>query len=253
MSKILEELKYNQEAIKSLKTDVTKLKFYKKSQFLIYEYGLLNKVAMYLELKNIPKSKVPLEKLKVDISVKMDKLKANPSVKLISEIFDNILVKDELRIDLKFLNRTKDDLILKDKESVSLVVKANRPSYYYIVGSTTDKLTGDITNYLMQLNHQKGNNKFIGTVGIDEIKKYVILAEFKIGKPFGFEHLHIFASDKKFKELPKYSENSLGLFEIKNKISKTINRTRALYLKKRKEDKKKILFAENSLDFETRR
>jgi hypothetical protein len=251
LKEILDELSYYQDNVDKLKTDITKIKFYKKSQFLIYEYKLLEKVALYLRLDNLPKPKVPLKQLDTNISVKMDKLKANPTVKLIDEVFENVLVSNDFKVELKFKDRTKDDVVLYDKDEVALVIKSNKPTYYYLIESVTDKITNQTTNSLVQLNESDGIDKFIGYIGFDEIKKYVIIGEFEIGKPFGTTHLHLFASNKKFDNLPQAKENSDGLFIIQDKVAKTINNTRGLYLKKKK--KSKQIFSEDYIDYDTRR
>jgi hypothetical protein len=257
LKSILVELNYCQNAIKNLKTDVTKIKFYKTSQFLIKEYMLLKKVALYLNLKNIPKPKKDLKAMEIDILVNIDKLIINPSVQLISDLFKNILIKDELKIDLRFRDRIKDDILLYNGDEVTLVIKANKPIYYYIIETIKNKETGKIINSLLELNFKvRGNNKFIGYIGFDEIKKYIPLGKFDIKAPYGIEHLHIFASTKKFKTLPKIRFKN-NLFIIKGKTQNIIFSSRGLLNKDRLNNNKKIknekvFIAESSLDFETR-
>jgi hypothetical protein len=60
----------------------------------------------------------------------------------------------------------------------------------------------------------------------------------------------LFASNKKFDNLPQTKENSDGLFIIQDKIAKATNNTRGLYLKKKK--KSKQIFSEDYIDYDTK-
>jgi hypothetical protein len=77
LQKILDEISYYQKAIYVLETDSAKLDYYKKIKELINEFILVQKVAIYFKLDNLPKPQIPLKMIEAHVMVKIDKLSIN--------------------------------------------------------------------------------------------------------------------------------------------------------------------------------
>jgi len=161
-------------------------------------------------------------------------------VKSEAQTYDDLLrkgliVSSRLRVEL-VTNKGKRELVFHEGESVKLLLKANTPCYFYIVGHTMRK-DGRKFSYLVELGDysRDGKRAFVGYISPEEVKKWVELGEFKVTRPLGTEMLQVFASNKDLiNSLPKCRWKENGLCVLGEDISRNIVGTRALVKKHRK-------------------
>ncbi|PJC86191.1 hypothetical protein CSW98_11525 [Vibrio sp. HA2012] len=120
------------------------------------------------------------------------------------------------------------NLVFKSGEEVELLMKMNRPGYFYIVGHTKNSEIEQ--SYLIELNDALGDRHFIGFINADDINKWVSLGEFVVEEPFGLESIQLMASTNDFVGfLPSYSYMSnSGYYVISDKIEQGVKMTRGL-------------------------
>ncbi|BCS94747.1 hypothetical protein DSLASN_03790 [Desulfoluna limicola] len=157
--------------------------------------------------------------------------------------------------DFKASIRTSDgqsDLLYRKGDLIRLLVKVNRPGYFYLMSHS---LKEQPYSYLVHLNDAPGNRKFISYIGPDEAGKWVELGEFEAVPPFGVETLQIFASTQDLvNRVPKaFLDPETQLYKVgtpdKGVVApeKALVATRGLMLKK----KNKTSYSEASLTFTT--
>jgi hypothetical protein len=161
-------------------------------------------------------------------------------------LHQGVVLSDKLRVNVT-TNKGSRDLIFKNKQNIEVLIKLNRPAYFYIIGHVNKKKEN--YSYLLELNEGQGNRKFIQRVSADDANKWISLGEFQVVPPFGVESIQVIASNKDLvSSVPssKYDEN-LGLYIITGSPKKVVVQTRAL----RKKKSKKTYFAEDVLTFTT--
>jgi len=157
--------------------------------------------------------------------------------------------------DFKASVRTSDgqsDLLYRKGDVIRLLVKVNRPGYFYLMSHS---LKEQPYSYLVHLNDALGNRKFISYIGPDDAGKWAELGEFEVVPPFGVETLQIFASTEDLmNSVPKaFLDPATQLYKVgtpdKGVVApeKALVTTRGLMLKK----KKKASYSEASLTFTT--
>lgn len=149
-------------------------------------------------------------------------------------------------------NKGSRQLLFRQGETIKLMVKLNRPGYFYIVGHA--KNTEQELSYLLEAGYGEGSRKFVYYVNGDQINKWLALGEFEASPPFGIESLQIIAAEKDLiSELPGYRyDNDSGYFLLSDNINQGLLKTRGL--KKIKNDKAvKEKTAEAVLLFTTQR
>jgi hypothetical protein len=100
------------------------------------------------------------------------------------------VVSGDFRVDLK-TERGKQDLLYRRGDSMKLMVKMNKPGYFYLVSHNFKKRN---YSYIINFTEEEGNRKFIYHVGGDDVNKWVELGEFEVVPPFGVETLQMVAS-----------------------------------------------------------
>lgn len=90
--------------------------------------------------------------------------------------FDERLLKEQI-IGNEFIvqiksNKGTRDLLFEAPESVKLMVKLNRPGYFYFVGHTKNQKTS--LSYLLDLNEAPGNQKFIHYFDVDQTNRWIL-------------------------------------------------------------------------------
>lgn len=165
------------------------------------------------------------------------------------EIHSNALKSSELKIDISFKNQGKKGLLLYQNESVDLVVRSNKPIYFYLIGHILHE--NDTKSYLVELQPDAhGKEKFSYRLGGSDVNIPVSLGEFEISEPFGFESVQMFASTKPLTNfIPNCSLDNDGLCIVGNKPSLIVAKTRALI--RPKKNKEKVLKAEAILEYTT--
>ncbi|MCG8470318.1 MAG: DUF4384 domain-containing protein, partial [Desulfobacterales bacterium] len=166
-------------------------------------------------------------------------------------IASGMVVSDTFRVDVK-TEHGRNGLLYKKGETVKLLVKLNRPGYFYMVSHCFKERD---YSYVVELSEGQGNRKFISYIGPDEAGKWVMLGEFECVAPFGVETLQVFASTQDLEgRVPKTDlDANTQLYKVGGKAQglalpqEALATTRGLMLKKRK----KAAFAEASLTLTT--
>lgn len=129
-------------------------------------------------------------------------------------------------------NKGQRDLLFHQSETIQLLVKVNKPSYFYIVGHTNNN--EQKLSYLLDLNDAPGDDKFISYLGIDEVNKWVVIGEFEAQDPFGNESLQLFSSTQKPLSMLPNTDFDGSYHVIAGKRIKTVAKTRGLVRKQKK-------------------
>ncbi len=151
-------------------------------------------------------------------------------------------LKSELKVELTLKEFGNKQVLLKEHQEVSLVAKSNRQTYVYIIGHTLHEK--EKFSYLVELQEGGGDDKYIYTLGANSVNRPVLLSEFVISAPFGYESLQMFASTSK-PELPTCKMKN-GFCVIGEQPQIVVATTRALKAKKQGE-----MRAEATLGFTT--
>ncbi|WP_028865422.1 LPP20 family lipoprotein [Psychromonas aquimarina] len=149
-------------------------------------------------------------------------------------------------------NKGSRQLLFQQGETVKLMVKLNRPGYFYIVGHAKNEQQE--LSYLLEAGYGEGSRKFVYFVNGDEINKWLSLGEFETIPPFGIESLQVIAAEKDLiDKLPGYRyDNETGYFKLADNISQGLGKTRGLKkIKNNKTDQEKT--AEAVLLFTTQK
>ncbi|WP_169337251.1 LPP20 family lipoprotein [Psychromonas ossibalaenae] len=125
-------------------------------------------------------------------------------------------------------NKGSRQLLFHQGEMVKLMVKLNRPGYFYIVGHA--KNNQQELSYLLEAGYGEGSRKFVYFVNGDQINKWLSLGEFETIPPFGIESLQVIAAEKDLiDKLPGYRyDNETGYFKLADNISQGLGKTRGL-------------------------
>lgn len=154
-------------------------------------------------------------------------------------ITSGMVVSSDFHVDIKTADG-RCDLLYKKGDKLTLLVKMNRPGYFYLMGHAFKDQ--DYT-YLVQLSEAPGNRKFIAYVGPDEAGKWMELGEFEAVAPFGVETLQVFAATRDLEEeIPAtFCDLITNLYKVgtpetgKALPAETVTATRGLMLKKKKQ------------------
>lgn len=164
------------------------------------------------------------------------------------EIHSDFLKTSDLKIDISFKSQGSKDVLLYEEDMVDLIVRSNKPIYFYLIGHI---LHEDVkSSYLVELQPDAfGKDKFIYRLGGSDVNLPVSLGEFEISEPFGFESIQMFASTKPIKdEIPNCNVDEHGLCVIGDNPKMVVTKTRALVRPKKS---KEVLKAEALLEYTT--
>ncbi len=128
----------------------------------------------------------------------------------------------------------KRDLLFKDKDEFKILVKMNKPGYFYLISHKLKE--NDNYSYLVDFFDSPGNRKFIYFINADDVNKWVELGEFEVVPPFGVESIQMIASTADLIDnVPaNYYDQNTKLYKIGNDPSNVINKTRSFIRKNRK-------------------
>lgn len=146
--------------------------------------------------------------------------------------FDQLLhqgyvLGDHLRAQIN-TNKGSRDLLFREGETIQLLVKLNRPGYFYLVGHS--KNTGMEMSYLLDLDEAGTDRRFVRYVNADDANKWLTLGEFETSAPFGLESLQLFASEQDLvNRLPGYQyDTTSGYYRLASNIAEGVQKTRGL-------------------------
>lgn len=130
--------------------------------------------------------------------------------------------------------RGSEALLFDEHEEIELLVKLNRPGYFYVVGHVVKKSNN--YSYLVELESADSDRRFVRRVNADDVNKWMSIGKFEATAPFGVESIQLMASkDDPVSSLPSHqSDKKTELEVIATNAKEGISKTRAL---KRKEDK----------------
>jgi hypothetical protein len=144
-----------------------------------------------------------------------------------------VVVSSDFKVDINS-SRGKIDLLFEEGELFNIVVKVNKPSYFYIIGHTLKD--DEKYSYLIDFNEAYGDRKFVTFIGADDTNKWIDLGEFEAIAPFGVETLQVFASTKDLVDsVPRnYYDNYTGLYKLGNAPKENLKMARAIIRKRKK-------------------
>lgn len=111
-----------------------------------------------------------------------------------------------------------------------LLVKLDRPGYYYIVGHLAK---GDSRlSYLMEIGDPATGSRFVRRVGADGVNQWQPVGEFTVEPPFGMEAIQVLAASENPERAlpPARLDPSRNLYVIGTDPSEAVKRTRGLVL-----------------------
>ncbi|MFM2397308.1 MAG: hypothetical protein RLZZ144_558, partial [Pseudomonadota bacterium] len=156
----------------------------------------------------------------------------NIAVKPTTQSFDQLLhdgvaLNNDFRAQLT-TNRGAENILFNDKDEVELLVKLNRPGYFYVVGHVSKKREN--YSYLLELATATSDRRFVRYVNADDVNKWLSIGKFEASAPFGVESLQLIASsDDAINRLPSHEmDKKTELNLIARNAEKGIAKTRAL-------------------------
>ncbi len=160
------------------------------------------------------------------------------------------VVSGDFKVDIK-TTQGNSDLLFKKGESLKILVKMNKPGYFYLVSHNFKK-----NNYscIINFSEEPGNRKFVSYVDGDSANRWIELGDFEVVAPFGVETLQMVAStdDLVASVPPTFFDKETGLYTISDALSKTgrplasepgsaLSATRGLILKKKSATSEAVL------------
>lgn len=130
-------------------------------------------------------------------------------------------------------------LLFNEHDEVELLVKLNRPGYFYVVGHVLK--ASENYSYLVELEEAGNDRRFVRYVGADDVNKWLSIGKFEASAPFGVDSLQLIASQgdplKKADTLPPYKlDSKTGLHVIAASAQEGITKTRAIIRKKEEQE-----------------
>jgi hypothetical protein len=105
-------------------------------------------------------------------------------------LHQNILGDDQFQVQLES-SRGNRNILIYEKENISLKLRASRSAYFYIVGHVIRR--DQQYSYLVELD--PANGKFVSEIGEAQANRWVEIGEFFIAPPLGVEHLQLVAAN----------------------------------------------------------
>ncbi|MCR8923361.1 DUF4384 domain-containing protein [Dasania sp. GY-MA-18] len=129
-------------------------------------------------------------------------------------------------------NKGQRQLLFVDGEEIEILIKVNKPGYFYVVGHT--KNGQNELSYLIDINEAQGDRRFVYYVNADEVNKWVSIGSFIVSPPYGVESLQVIASRSDMvNQLPSYNyEPSSEYYVLSHNINQAVMQTRGLKKKK---------------------
>jgi hypothetical protein len=111
-----------------------------------------------------------------------------------------------------------------------LLVKLDRPGYYYIVGHVEKANTR--ISYLMEIGEPAGGSRFVRRVSAEGTNQWQAVGQFTVEPPFGLEAVQVFATSESPERAlpPARFDPSRNLYLIGTDPSEAVKRARGLVL-----------------------
>lgn len=90
------------------------------------------------------------------------------------------------------MGRGNRGLYYRPGERDKLLVKLDRPGYYYIVGHVQKK--SERFSYLMEIGERGSSDRFVRRVAVDQAHRWQTVGEFTVEAPLGLEAVQVFAT-----------------------------------------------------------
>jgi len=152
------------------------------------------------------------------------------------------VVSGDFRVDIR-TTQGKSDLLFKKGDSLKILVKMNKPGYFYLVSHNFKK---NNYSYIINFSEEQGNRKFVSYVDGDSANRWIELGDFEVVAPFGVETLQMVASTEDLVNSvpPTFFDRETGLYTISDSLSKkgrplasepgsALSATRGLIMKKK--------------------
>ncbi len=122
------------------------------------------------------------------------------------------VVSGDFKVDIKTA-QGKTDLLYKKDDTLKILVKMNKPGYFYLVSHNFKK---DRYSYVINFTEEQGNRKFVSYVDGDSANRWIELGDFQVVAPFGVETLQMVASteDLVSNVPPTFFDKATGLYTI---------------------------------------
>jgi len=163
-------------------------------------------------------------------------IEVNPTTQSFDQLLHNgVALGNEFRAQLT-TNRGAENVLFNEKDEVELLVKLNRPGYFYVVGHVTKG--AENYSYLLELGGTGTERRFVRYVNADDVNKWLSIGKFEASAPFGVESLQLIAtSDDAIYRLPTHEiDQKTQLNLIASNAEKGIAKTRALKPKRSQSD-----------------
>jgi hypothetical protein len=105
------------------------------------------------------------------------------------QLHQNILGDEEFQVQVES-SRGNRNILIYEKENISLKLRASQSAWFYIVGHVIHM--NQQYSYLVELDPR--NATFVGRIGADQVNRWVEIGEFTIEPPLGVEHLQLVAA-----------------------------------------------------------
>jgi hypothetical protein len=147
-------------------------------------------------------------------------------------LHDGVVESGDFRAQLS-TRRGSEALLFNEHEEIELLVKLNRPGYFYVVGHVVKK--DENYSYLVELESADTDRRFVRRVNADDVNKWMSIGKFEATAPFGVESIQLVASkEDSLSRLPQHQlDKRSELYVVAASAKEGITKTRAL---KRKED-----------------
>jgi hypothetical protein len=151
-------------------------------------------------------------------------------------LHEGIAVSNDFRTQLN-TNRGGEDVLFNEKEEVELLVKLNRPGYFYAVGHVAKK--NENYSYLLEMGNADTDRRFVRYVNADDVNKWLSIGKFEATAPFGVESIQLMSSsDDPINRLPLHPQDKkTALYVTASNAQQGIIKTRALKPKRSESDK----------------
>ncbi len=160
------------------------------------------------------------------------------------------VVSGDFKVDIKTA-QGKSDLLFKKGDSLKILVKMNRPGYFYLVSHNFKK---NNYSYIINFSEETGNRKFVYYVDGDSANRWIELGDFEVVAPFGVETLQMVAAtdDLVNSVPPTFFDRETGLYTISDASGKkgkplasepesALSATRGLIMKKKSATSEAVL------------
>lgn len=157
------------------------------------------------------------------------------SITLDKLLHEGLAVSNDFHVALT-TNYGKENLLFLEGQALEILVKSNRPAFFYLCGHI-DKGRDQRHSYLLDLQEAEGARRFVRFINADDANKWISLGKFEVTPPFGVETLQMIAatSDPVENLPPTRLDPATELYLIADAPEKGVTTTRAFKRKQMEE------------------